>query len=130
MEKIEKYEFNDYSYIKDYNSSDKRADIEYNKTKPENIFKFYSISELNVDALIKSYFYASHPIEFSKYFKSSIDYLCIFNNTHIIYINLIYDEYFKNIMMYDEYIYLLENYTTDNGCLIVDLKNKGIIYYL
>jgi len=68
-----------------------------------------------------------HP--FSKYFKPNIDYLCVFNNTHIIYINLLYEEFFKNIIDYKEYIYLLDKYTQNYGCIIVDFKDKGKMYY-
>lgn len=63
MNNIETYEFNDFKYVKDYNSSDHKAIIEHNKEKPKNIFKFYAISRFSIDALIKGYFYASHPIE-------------------------------------------------------------------
>jgi hypothetical protein len=63
MSNIDKYKFNDYTYVKDYNSSDNRAIIEHDKEKPENIFKFYALNKFGVDALIKGYFYASHPIE-------------------------------------------------------------------
>lgn len=63
MNNLEKYEFNDFKYVKDYNSSDHKAIIEHNKEKPENIYKFYAISKFSIDALINGYFYASHPIE-------------------------------------------------------------------
>lgn len=88
------------------------------------------------DLLINGYYYktiniiaAAYPLEFSKYFKSSIDYLCIFNNTHIIYINLIYEEYFNHLLKYNDYIKLLNKYTTNYGCIIIDFKNNGKIYY-
>lgn len=63
MNDIEQYEFNDHKYVKDYNTSDDRAVIEHDKEKPDNIFKFYALNRFGVDALIKGYFYASHPIE-------------------------------------------------------------------
>lgn len=63
MNNQENYEFNDFNYVKDYNSTDNKAVIEHNKEKPENIYKFYAVSRFSVDALIKGYFYASHPIE-------------------------------------------------------------------
>lgn len=63
MKNIEEYEYNNFKYVKDYNSSDDRAIIEHGKEKPESIFKFYALNKFGVDALIKGYFYASHPVE-------------------------------------------------------------------
>lgn len=71
MKNIEEYEFNNYKYVKDYNTSDDRAIIEHNKDKPENIFKFYALTRFGVDALLNSYFYASHPIELNDTLDSS-----------------------------------------------------------
>ena len=66
---MEKYDFNGFTYIKGYNTSG--FSIEHNKEKPENIFKFYALNKFGVDALIKGYFYASHPIELNDSLDSS-----------------------------------------------------------
>jgi len=66
---MEKYDFNGFTYIKDYDISG--FSIEHNKEKPENIFKFYALNKFGVDALIKGYFYASHPIELNDSLDSS-----------------------------------------------------------
>ena len=66
---IEKYTFNNFTYLKNYDSGE--TTIQHDKTKPENIFKFYSLSKFSTDALVKGYFYASHPIELNDSFDSS-----------------------------------------------------------
>lgn len=66
---IEKYSYNGFNYIKNYSTGE--YIIEHNKQKPDNIFKFYALSGYSVDALVKGYFYASHPIELNDSFDSS-----------------------------------------------------------
>lgn len=66
---MEKYSFNDFTYVKDYEQEG--FSIEHNKEKPENIFKFYALNKFSVDALLKGYFYASHPIELNDSLDSS-----------------------------------------------------------
>lgn len=58
---IEKYQFNNIIYFKDYETGE--YGVEHDKIKPASVFKFYSISKYSIDALTKSYLYASHPIE-------------------------------------------------------------------
>lgn len=105
----------------------------------DNCFLNSSYNDSNLtDLLINGYYYktiniisAAYPIEFSKYFKSSIDYLFVFKNTHIIYKKLIYEEYFVDIIKdYNQYLTLLDKYTTNYGCLIVDFKNNGKLFFL
>ncbi|MFA9186751.1 DUF2971 domain-containing protein [Flavobacterium sp. FBOR7N2.3] len=66
---MEKYNFNGFTYVKDYKYSG--FSIEHNKEKPEHIFKFYALNKFSVDALLKGYFYASHPIELNDSLDSS-----------------------------------------------------------
>lgn len=64
---MEKFEFNDHTYILKENSL-KGATIEHNKKRPVEIFKFYGLSRFSIDAFINGYFYASHPIELNDTF--------------------------------------------------------------
>lgn len=63
MGNTEEYEFNGFKYFKDYDNETNSNLISYEKEKPKFIFKYYSISEYSIGALIDGYFYASHPIE-------------------------------------------------------------------
>lgn len=88
------------------------------------------------DLLINGFFYktiniiaAAYPIGFGKYFKTSIDYLFIFRDTHILYIRLIYDEYFKELMKYDGFLDLFKKYTTDYNSIVIDFKDNGKLYF-
>lgn len=65
----ETYAYNEVNYTKDYESG--LFTMEHNKTKPEDLFKFYALSKYSVDALIKGYFYASHPIDLNDTLDSS-----------------------------------------------------------
>jgi hypothetical protein len=71
MKNIEKYKFKEFTYVKYYNSGDNKGIIEHNKNKPEYLFKFYALTEYSVDAFVKGYFYASHPIELNDCLDSS-----------------------------------------------------------
>lgn len=66
---MEKYLFNNFTYVKDYEKPG--FSIEHNIEKPENIFKFYALNKFSVDALLNGYFYASHPIELNDSLDSS-----------------------------------------------------------
>lgn len=68
---IEKYSYNNFTYVKNYALDNDSAIIEHTVEKPENLFKFYSMSKYSVDALIKGYLYASHPIELNDLLDSS-----------------------------------------------------------
>lgn len=68
--KIERHDFNGFSYIQNYEEL-KGTSIEHSLKKPENIFKFYSFSKNNIDAILKGYFYASHPFDLNDTFDSS-----------------------------------------------------------
>lgn len=69
--KIEKHSFNNFTYVKNYDPQSKEAIVQHDKEKPESLFKFYSLSKFSVDALIKGYLYASHPIELNDMLDSS-----------------------------------------------------------
>lgn len=88
------------------------------------------------DLLVNGYFYqtiniiaASNPFRFGKYFKTTMDYIFIFKDTHLLYIKLIYEEYFKDIIEYKEFVELMDDYTDNYGCIIIDFKNGGNLYY-
>lgn len=68
---IERYNYNGFTYLKNYDTTIKSQIIEYEKEKPEHIFKFYALSKFSVDALVNGYFYASHPIELNDLLDSS-----------------------------------------------------------
>lgn len=95
----------------------------------------YNDSNLT-DLLVNGYFYktinvitAAFPLGFSKHFKTSINYAFIFKDSHVLYKKLIYDEYFKTLMSEERYTRLLEEYTSDHGCLVIDFEDNGKIYY-
>lgn len=68
----ESYKYNNFTYEIDYSKKGlKGFDISHNKTKPESIYKYYSISNYSVDAILKGYFYASHPLELNDHLDSS-----------------------------------------------------------
>lgn len=68
--KIEKHDFNGFSYIQNYEQL-KGTTIEHSLEKPESIFKFYSFSKYSVDSILKGYFYASHPFDLNDTFDST-----------------------------------------------------------
>lgn len=68
--RIEKHDFNGFTYVQNYDLQ-KGATIEHNLKKPESIFKFYSFSKYSVEAILKGYFYASHPFDLNDTFDSS-----------------------------------------------------------
>lgn len=68
--KTEKHNFNGFSYVQNYEKL-KGTTIEHSLEKPESIFKYYSFSKNNVDAIINGYFYASHPFDLNDTFDST-----------------------------------------------------------
>ncbi len=68
---IEDYSYNGFKYLKNYSPNIESPIIEHGKIKPENLFKYYSLSKFSVDALINGYLYASHPIELNDLLDSS-----------------------------------------------------------
>lgn len=88
------------------------------------------------DLLVNGFFYktinlitSAYPAGFGKYFKSNIDYLFMLKETHLLYKNEIYEDYFKSIIDYDTYINLIDKYTNNYSSIVLDLKNGGILYY-
>lgn len=60
----ESYQLNGFKYFSDKLGVDNfQYKIEHSKSFPEKLYKYYSLSKYSVDALIKGYFYASHPYE-------------------------------------------------------------------
>lgn len=68
----EQYEHNGFKYIMDYSTPEENVKILHNKKTPESLFKFYSVSDYSIDALINSYIYASHPFELNDIMDSSV----------------------------------------------------------
>jgi len=58
--------------------------------------------------------------------KSSIDYLVIMSNQHILYNQIIYEEYCKDIISREDYNSLRDFYSV----IIIDFKDSGKIYYI
>ncbi len=88
------------------------------------------------DLLVNGWFYktiniitAAFPLGFSKHFKTSLNYLFIFRDSHILYKNLIYEEYFKTLMDEASFNKMLDKYTSNHGCIVVDFEDGGKIYY-
>lgn len=72
----ESYSYNGFTYIKDYNSNDETIVIQHDKQKPEYLFKFYSLSNYNIESLTQGYLYASHPYDLNDHLDSSSFLLC------------------------------------------------------
>lgn len=72
---IEKFESNGFVYIKNYDDREKVIQIEYSKTKPKYLYKYFSSSKYNTEALLKSYLYSSHPIDLNDILDSSFFFL-------------------------------------------------------
>jgi hypothetical protein len=69
---IEEHDFNGFTYKIDYSKNGRNnLDIIHGKTKPDSIYKYYGISDFSIDAILKGYFYASHPFELNDDIDSS-----------------------------------------------------------
>ncbi len=65
------YTHNGFTYEEEGNKENDGVRISHNKPYPDKVHKFYSINILNVDALIKGYFYATHTFELNDYLDSN-----------------------------------------------------------
>jgi hypothetical protein len=65
------FEYNGFTYTKQNNGENSGVDITHTIPYPENVFKYYSVNSFSVDAIIKGYFYASHPFELNDYLDCS-----------------------------------------------------------
>lgn len=88
------------------------------------------------DLLINGYFYKtinilsiSNPYSNAADFRTKMDYVFIFNDTHLLSSKKIYDDYFKYLISFDTYKDLVSRYTQDYHCLVIDYNNGGEIYY-
>lgn len=70
MNYIDEHTFNGFRYIENYEDAG-FAKIIHDKDVPDHLYKYYGISEYNVNALINSYLYASHPYELNDILDSS-----------------------------------------------------------
>lgn len=80
-DKIISHEYKGWKYIQDTTKKDPKnavSIIPHNERPvPDSLYKFYSLSSYNLDALKKNYLYASHPHEINDKFdcfKNLIDY--------------------------------------------------------
>ena len=116
---MEKFEYNGFAYIKEYDDDSTSIMIEHSKPKPKNIFKFYGISKYSIDALVEGYFYASHPFELNDILDSS--YFLFHTSKPLNF------EYYDKLLgiLYKDKLELMNFYKkdVDNGC-------HSYIYYL
>jgi hypothetical protein len=70
MKNIEEHNFNGFRYFASYENGE-LPKIDHHKEVPEFLFKYYSLSEYNVEAMINSNLYASHPFELNDILDSS-----------------------------------------------------------
>ncbi|MAD98614.1 MAG: hypothetical protein CMB99_14925 [Flavobacteriaceae bacterium] len=59
---MEKYSYNQFEYL-NREANSKKPIIKHNLDEPDYVYKYYSLTSYNVDSVVNSYFYASHPIE-------------------------------------------------------------------
>ena len=78
---IKRHEFKEWQYVQDTSKKDPKESIsiipDEEKLIPDSLYKLYSLSSYNIDALNKNYIYASHPFELNDKFdcfKGLIDY--------------------------------------------------------
>lgn len=90
---IEKFEYNNFTYSIDYSSQENVPKIIHKQSIPDSIFKFYSISKYNIEALSQNYLYASHPIELNDILDSSP--LLLYSSRPISF--EIYENFYKGI---------------------------------
>ncbi|CAA7194676.1 DUF2971 domain-containing protein [Chryseobacterium potabilaquae] len=109
----EEYEYNGFKYLMDYSLPESNIKISHNKQIPEYLFKFYSINEFSVDALIKSYIYASHPFELNDIMDSSPFLLYTSKPLSLD----VYEKFFSHFRSKEEIIKIWENDSNkENKC--------------
>lgn len=88
------------------------------------------------DLLVNGYFYKTINIlavpslyNYDKDLKTKMDYVFVFNDSHILSRQKTYTEYFEPMITYSEFDRLMTKYTQDYQCLIIDYNNGGKIYH-
>jgi GTPase SAR1 family protein len=96
----------------------------------------YNNDKVLSDLLVNGYFYQTTsiiatvcPFGFGKYFSTSMDFIFIFRNTHYLYLQCIYEDYFSSLVSYSVFKELMEKYTQDYTCIVIDCKDSGKMYY-
>lgn len=112
MKDLEQFEYNGFTYSKDYTDSSSKVIIEHGKEYPTYLFKFYGMSKYSVDALKNSYLYASHPLELNDILDSSYFLLNVSKPLNFSYYEKLFGE------AYPDKLKLYEFYKDDikNGC--------------
>lgn len=71
------HQFNDFTYITQFDTSSNEFDFRITyprpKEKPQFLYKYYSINEKNVDAVISNYLFSSHPEQLNDKYDCSGD---------------------------------------------------------
>jgi hypothetical protein len=108
---VEEHTFNGFRYYASYRNED-LPKIEHNQETPEYLFKYYSFAGYNIDAIINSQLYASHPYELNDILDSS---RFLFFSSQTLEFNL-YQNLFRSI--FESNSDLQEYYKQDiqNGC--------------
>lgn len=68
---MEFFESGDFKYSIDNANPFSKVEIEFPNKRPKCIYKFYSFSKYNVQALVNGYLYASHPFDLNDILDSS-----------------------------------------------------------
>lgn len=96
----------------------------------------YNNDKILKDLLVNGYFYQTIniiatvcPFGFGKYFSTSMDYIFIFKNTHYIYLQCLYEDYFSNLVSSKEFIKLMNDYTNNYSCIVIDCRDNGKFYF-
>lgn len=96
----------------------------------------YNNDKVLSDLLVNGYFYQTTsiiatvcPFGFGKYFSTSMDYIFIFRNTHYIYLQCIYEDYFSTLVSYEIFTKIMDKYTQDYMCIVIDCKDSGKLYF-
>jgi hypothetical protein len=108
---MEEHLFNGFRYFATY-SDGELAKIEHEKETPEFLFKYFSLSKYNIEALLKNYLYASHPYELNDILDSSR--FLFFSSKPIEF--RVYENFFRG--KFDTREKLIKFYENDieNGC--------------
>lgn len=105
----EEFDYNEHKYTREtFEDGSDKLEISHKKDKPESLYKYYGISKYSVDALIKGYFYASHPFELNDSLDSS---LFLLGSSKKLDFEL-YQKFFGNVFNSNDK--LVEFYNNDN----------------
>ena len=102
----------------------------------DNCFLHTDTDKNLTDLLVNGYFYKTINLlaipslfNYDTDLKTKMDYVFIFNDSHILSRQKTYTEYFEPLISYQEFDRLMSEYTQDYQCLIIDYNNGGKIYH-